>query len=613
MCGIAGVISLNNEEANLDEVLRVPFNRGPDFIGTHKFKGKDYSYDLAHTRLSIQDLSSAANQPFFSDDQSIIMLFNGEIYNCEHLKENFLKDENFQTTSDTEVILKLYTKFGIEFVKKLNGMFAIVLIDTNIESVFIFRDRFGIKPIYYSLVDEKILFASELKQFKKPGRLNKFAIKRYLIDGITDYSNSTFYKDIFAINPGSYLNFDLLKKTQLSETSWDTFQIKESQSNYFDSLTKFKKTFKSSIKRHLISDVPIASTLSGGMDSASIMAQISVFQKIESFTARNINKDLDESSIASNLARQFGNNINVVTPNPNSLQTDFWDFIQTADMPTITTSVYSQYCLYKNISEKGFKVCMSGQGSDELLCGYTNFYTNYLIETYKEFGFIELLRQIKLLRKKSRISYIKIFLYLLNGILPTYLQQKLRRIYGKSSIFQPWIKLSSNDYKKLKELIISTDSVNELSKSLLFGSNLQMLLRYEDRNSMRFGVESRVPFLDKELTDFSYNLPFHYKIYNGETKRILRDSFKDVLPTNIINDHKKKGFETPEYTFLISNRDFFMNIYNAYKQYLDEFVLLHEVDSLVYDFFNKNNKETRKVWWIINLISWLKVYNDTNN
>ena len=609
MCGISGVISFTSnypKQGTINLMVKNILHRGPDAHNTMLYN----RIALGHTRLSILDLSESGNQPFYSTDRNYIIVFNGEIYNYIELKKELEINFNctFTTLTDTEVLLQAYIHWGENCLHKLNGMFSFAIYNIQNDTLFCARDRFGVKPFYYHLDDEKLTFASEPKAIistlsDKP-KADHQRIYDYLIFNRTDHDAQTFFEGILKLPHGHTLK---VIKNKVSINKW--YDLKKESKESLKTSKEFRDIFKSAINLRLRSDVPIGLTLSGGLDSSSIVSSlIHDFNKkdVNSFSAvYGENKKGDESKFI-DVYRDDLSNMHFVTPNSQELLNDLNDFIETQQEPFGTTSIYANYKIMKE-ANKTVRVMLNGQGADEYLAGYHYFYGNFYYDLFKSFKWITLLKEMIIYVKNNKSLFaIKSFIFYL---LPSTLQSNLK-VKQKKVIHQEFIK----KYKKSSNVPEKLFGKVSLFENLInhFEYKLEHLLKWDDRNSMRFGIESRNPFLDYRLVQLTIGTPNSFKINKGITKSILREAMKDILPTKIANRKDKIGFSTPEDDWFRTTQ-FQEIIFEILKSNSFKNRNIINPELALNQYTNHLNKEiniSNEIWKWVNLELWFRKYID---
>ena len=591
MCGIFGVWHLNGEQIDLERAHRMTAllqHRGPDdegylFINTKSGRlearrGKDtvpglrmprveeevkYTYNMAlgFRRLSIIDLSSSGHQPMSNEDGSLWIVFNGEIYNyLEIRKELELVGYCFKTQTDTEVILYAYEEWGTDCLNRFNGMWSFCIWDSKKKRIFCARDRAGIKPFYYAFNAQKFVFASEIKALlaldETPPEPNDQIVADYLFSGFLDHTEETFFKNIYQLRPGEYL---LIEGERLNLRPYWDIEPKEvrlaKESDYGE---RFYELLEDSIRLRLRSDVPVGSCLSGGLDSSSIVCIANklmfdgrnidprlVGEKQKTFSSCFENHVYDERKFIELVIYQTGAEKNYVFPRPEDLLKDVEKMIWHHDEPFGSTSIYAQWNVMKLAKERGVTVLLDGQGADELLGGYLPSFYYLFGQLLKNNHLRCLMEEFNEFRKKHWIPVKPLLMGILTVLLPNWLKSPLKRkLMGG-------LEWASADFRKryLRTFPIPGKFKNDLDNHLyhIFRSmTLPALLHYEDRNSMAFSLETRLPFLDYRLVEFIFSVPTNEKIRGGMTKVILRNALRGFLPEAIRNRVDKMGFVTPE-------------------------------------------------------------------
>lgn len=553
MCGISGIIALTPKqeyEASLQVMQKTLNHRGPDDCGSWH----DNQVYFSHNRLSIIDLSTNARQPMFSYDLRFLIIFNGEIYNYLELKQDCCKlGSQFTSCSDTEVILECYRHFGHHAFEKFKGMWALALYDREKKQVIFSRDPFGIKPLYYGFYEETLYFASEPKalrtikeSFAIPDEISVslFTEQRYL-----DRGDWTFYKNIKRFPHACYSIIDL-NNSNLSIQPQHYWSPKTEilKIKYVDAVAELKRLLYNSIKLHLRSDVPIGACLSGGIDSSAI---VSIGNKIHQQNFKTFTifysqyEHVNERQWAEKIIQHTNATSYFTEPTLESFLADFNAMCYTQDEPFGSTSIYAQYAIFKKIAAENIKVVLDGQGSDEQFSGYLGFIPLYLSSILNQGHYLKFIKENNKLKKNYQTSWSTKDLY----------RHLVKKIKIATSHYSATTQISLTEVKdrldsRLQYLTYRPNNYEDILKMLLTDSNIPQLLRYEDRNSMAFSVESRVPFLEPELVNFVLSLPAEFKIKNGYTKAILRDALSDVMPDEIRYRINKLGFPTPEVEWL---------------------------------------------------------------
>ena len=572
MCGIAGIITKDTSELTINRLKKMTdiiAHRGPD--GDGQWISADGQVGLGHRRLSIIDLSHEADQPMhYLGRYSIV--FNGEIYNYIELKEILIKQGYvFKTQSDTEVLMALYDRDKENCLQLLDGMFSFVLYDAQENNVFCARDRFGEKPFFYSYEKgQYFLFGSEMKCLWAGGiakEVNNKMLFNYLSFGYIENPqdlSETFYSNYTRLEHSHYIKISLdtleINIQKYYDIDWkninDSISVEQAK-------TTFHELFYTSIKRRLRSDVSVGSSLSGGLDSSLVVCVIDELkkgtnQKQNTFSAVFPGFKKDERKFMDYVIAKTNVEPHFVTPNDEGLIHDIEKLSWHQEEPYASASIYAQFCVMKTAKENNVTVLLDGQGADEILAGYHGYYTPF---------FNELKKSNRSEYSKQHASYLKLHANnTINGITKKTLGDRVRDI--SPSLVKP-IKTLKNTLENIKNPVFNKDFYNEYKNEIFetAGSNfstlneslysstmkngIQQLLRYADRNSMAHSREVRLPFLSHELVEFLFSLPATFKINEGWTKWIMRETF-DILPHEIGWRTDKIGYEPPQKNWMES-------------------------------------------------------------
>lgn len=563
MCGIAGLVSFQGsvERSLVKKMTDTIAHRGPDGEGC--WISDDGQTGLGHRRLSIIDLSVAASQPMADLSERYVITFNGEIYNYLELRKELISSGvTFRTESDTEVLLALYIRHGEKCVDFIDGMFAFVIRDNKERSLFIARDRFGEKPLYYYKDQKRFVFASEMKAIFAADVKKEYDPKRlhyYLSYNLYQDPNdagSTFFRDIRQLEPGHFMTVNaegIVKQTKY----WEVSAEKQIQISEADAREKFDFLLRRSIERRLRSDVPVGSSLSGGLDSSTIVLLINKMklpgQEQKTFSARFKNFDRDEGKYIDLILNSARDIRGFATWPDESAMEDLDRIWFHQEEPFGSASIVAQWAVMKLAKENNVTVLLDGQGADEILGGYRTFFSPLLNRLYAN-------RDSRFEEERKALEGSRNFQYTAGT--STRMMLRYPRMFGTLSatkrlfvkppaktVQQP--KYNPDFAKQVKEWThplqgIYNDDVKKLQKRIFEQSGFSPLLRYADRNSMAFSRELRLPFLEHELVEFCISLPDHFKISNGWTKRLLRDTYAKLLPEDICWRKDKVGFEAPQ-------------------------------------------------------------------
>lgn len=627
MCGIVGFNW--NDQVLIREMARRLEHRGPDDEGYYT----DKRVSLGHKRLKIIDLTVKGRQPMCNEDQSLWIVFNGEIYNYQELRKQLeIKGHRFSSSTDTEVIVHMYEEYGENCVNYFNGMFAFAIWDSNKKNFFLARDRLGIKPLYYTFSGEKFLFASEIKSILACGNVKKELNKEAFNTYLTFRANTdaeTFFKGIFKLKPGHYLTYD--GNNFREKKYWSlSLNIINRPFSYYEQ--KVREELTASIKRRLMGEVPLGVYLSGGIDSAAVVGLLHSFaqDRIKTFSVGfGYEEQNKEMSAANFIAEQFNTDHHVLTVKPQTIKI-LPKIIYHSDEPMADPTSIPTYILSEFTKKKGVTIVLTGEGSDEIFSGY---------EQYKMLKLHQILKHVPHPIKKSAPYFAK--------RTPNYILNKLFKYAGSlgdegikrfenylltknpakaylevNSIFNEKEKRELlNNYnfsyhlgKKLNSDYFSNKNSNKndiLHQLMLMEVNTSLvedLLMKVDKNTMAHAIEARVPFLDYTFVELAYQIPIQYKMKGFTDKYILRKAMQPILPSQSTKT-KKKRFFVPI--------DKWMN--DDLKGYVEQLLDAKELNR--YNLFNSDyiekiklglNKSrlfyVRQLWCLLNFKMWYDQY-----
>ena len=587
MCGIAGIIqsaSLIYDREHLQKMTVSLSHRGPD--GDGHWQDQEGKTLLGHRRLSIIDLSDEGNQPMHYH-QRYTIVHNGEVYNYIELRETLQKKgHSFRSQTDTEVIMAAYDEWGQECVDYFDGMFAFAIWDDKEKTLFAARDRFGEKPFFYHYDGSNLFFASEMKALWAAGiekRPNLKMLFNFITIGYTDNPSrreETFYEKIFRLPPATTLFYSPVRNELFTEQYWD-IDLQQVNKTITDkeAIEQFTALFSTSVKRRLRSDVAVGTSLSGGLDSSSIAAIIHTVQQgnnYSCFTASFPELENNDLFHAKNVSEYFGMQQHVTECTAAGLINDWDKLCYYQEEPFGSASTYAQYKVYELAKEQDIKVLLDGQGADETLAGYHKYYKWYWQELFRN----RKLRKSKEIFWAKEIGVNENFDYrnMIAAYFPAFAsivmeRQYLLRAIKQEDLTKEFVQLQS------KDAYYTPPEHFDLNGVLYFNTmthGLEELLRYADRNAMAHGREIRLPFLSHELVEFVFSLPSHFKIRNGWTKWLLRESVKEKLPHATAWRRDKIGFEPPQKSWM-QNKQVQEAIQEARRKLVDEKILKREV------------------------------------
>lgn len=616
MCGISGQFNFNDTKINKRnfEVLNNSLtHRGPDNGSVKVFS----NVALGHRRLSIIDLSDNANQPMSSKNDRYFIVFNGEVYNFLEIKKELkINGVKFDTKSDTEVVLNAYIHYGDKCFSMFNGMFALAIYDNFKKELILARDQFGIKPIYIYKDCNLLFFSSEKKAIIKSKditlKLNKQALLEYIWYG-NPLGNNTFYSEINELEPGSLMKISINKITK--QKFYDINAINQINISEDEAISKIKFLFEESVKRHLISDVPVGIFLSGGIDSSAITAFASKHYEgtLKTYSiCFDYDKGVNELSLASKVAKKFGTDHTEIKITGDDLINVLEALDMSHDEPFGDAANIPLYLISKKLKGE-IKVVLQGDGGDEFFGGYSRYNTIKNKNNWKFFSFLPKLIELtktkntKLLRIQRFIKAITHKIpYMRNALLLTMESEYSNpiKIFNESII---------NDLKELSPFkrykdVYSKYSININDSQALFFTDSQIVLKdtfFEkvDKSTMANSMEIRIPFLDKELTEYVLSLPAKLKTKNGVQKYLLKKALVDLVPHEILYG-RKKGFGVPYgYWLKTSLKDYFLIQLNTNK--VKKYIDFEVVQKMFSEHLTGKGNYDFLLWKILILSIWL--------
>jgi asparagine synthase (glutamine-hydrolysing) len=594
MCGISGIInSSNNTVSNneIETITRLVAHRGPD--GEGFFHGSNFA--LGHRRLSILDLSESGRQPMNFGD--LWMVFNGEIFNYLEIREELIcLGYEFVTGTDTEVIMKAYMYWGEDCVTKFNGMWAFCIFDSHKNHLFCSRDRFGIKPFYYTSINGKFVFGSEIKQllyFIEDRYINKSVLADFLVLSLEDNTNNTFFENVYKIPPSHNLIYNLETHDYQIHRYYE-YHPEVSNDSEAHTIEKTFDLIKKSIDIRLRSDVKVGTCLSGGLDS-SIIASIAAknydnSQAFYAVHAQSTEAKGDERVFADMVKESSQLDLTVIRPQKEDFEKNLQKVVEIQEEPFGGPSVIFQYFVFEQAKKDNCPVMLDGQGGDEVFLGYERYYSILL----SSMTFSDKIKFLTEISTKSRFSFAK------NLLLFAYFSIPFLRVsnYKKRLNFLKKDFLNNANFQYLIDYSKKFKDIRQFQKYELFEFQLPHLLRYEDKNSMYHSIETRLPFLDFDLVPYIINANNNLKMLGGWSKYILRKSCESVAPKEIIWRREKKGFEAPEDTWLKDKDKIINDIYES-----------DLIKSLCKSKPDPNKIDNRTLWRLYSLKMWAETYN----
>ena len=589
MCGIAGIYNFGNKKPvgldNIKNMLGRIKHRGPDESGVFLGNG----IGLGNVRLSIIDLQTG-QQPISNSDGTLWIVFNGEIFNYIELKEELVKKGHiFQTNSDTEVVVHLYEEYGHECLQKLNGQFAIAIWNTKKKELFLARDRVGIRPLFYTKVNNTFVFASEIKAIIEHPEVNPTISPESLSQIFTFWttlSPNTAFQEIFELPPGFFMLVN--SSTQITRSYWELpFPASDQVRNIKleDAINEFHELFYDAVRIRLRADVPVGAYLSGGIDSSITTAYInSVFPDIlRTFSIGFTEKEFDESSFQKMAVDYLKTNHTGIKCSPEEIAKEFPKVVWHSEIPLLRTAPTPMYLLSRSVRENNYKVVITGEGADEMLAGYNifkesmirRFWSRQPNSKYRPLLLQKLYPYLPQM-KKANSNLLKFFFgYKLTETDSPFYSHLLR--WNNTSrikyYFSDYYKESTKDYNPAFELEerLPKDfkKMDPLSKAQWLESSIFMsgylLSSQGDRMSMANSVEGRYPFLDHRIIEFCSKLPSEFKLNGLTEKYLLKKMMRGRLPDQII-DRPKQAYRAPIRSSFILNAPEYLNEILSKKQ-----------------------------------------------
>ena len=602
MCGIAGFINDKKDKKKIikDMTDRI-IHRGPDAEGFYI----DDNIALGHRRLSIIDLKGG-DQPIYNEDKSIVIIFNGEIYNYLELKDELIKKgHKFKTKCDTEVLVHGYEEWKEDMPKKLRGMFAFAIYDIKNKELFLGRDNFGIKPLYYYENNNTFMFASEIKSllvhpdFKK--ELNKDLISPYLSFSFTP-TKETLFKGVYRVDPGTTL---LIKDGKVKTKRYYhlSFDIKDDK--YENVVDNIDKLMKDSVNKHMISDVEVGSFLSSGVDSSYLVC---LAKPDKTYTVGYSNKKYNEIEYAKNLTKELNiNNTSKVITKEEYLNI-IPKIMYYLDEPTSDPAAVALYFV-ANLAAKDVKVVLSGEGADEFFGGYNTYHNEFDLSWYSKVPYFIRHAIAKVCSHLPEVWGINFLVrrgmklednYI--GVSKVFSERETKKFVNVKSKYQNK-DITREVYDEFKD----KDNVTKMQAIDINFWLIKDILQKADRMTMANSLEGRVPFIDKEVFSYASSLPFPYKVTKENTKVALRDAAKKVVPTEAYKK-KKLGFPVPLRAWMKED-DFYKEIKRAFNTSISKELFNNKhINKLLDDHYNDKKDNYKKVWTIYCFLKWYEVY-----
>jgi asparagine synthase (glutamine-hydrolysing) len=645
MCGIAGIVYFDKSAHEIVQQIHTATqalaHRGPDDEGYFLFDqensvhaiGADtpritnffnlphiaelyntpYKLALGHRRLSIIDLSCKAHQPMSSIDGHFTLVYNGEIYNYIQLREQLMQEGYaFQSASDTEVLLVGWQHWGRDLLQKLDGMWAFAIFNHVTKVITLATDPHGVKPLYYTPLENGFAFASEIKALLnlKPAVMHKQTALDFLFFGKIDHSSTTFFKDIYRLSGGHLIEINLESKSinqiQYYHLSVSDEYRKWSPAEGTQIINDIRELLLKCVAQHLIADVPVATTLSGGIDSAALLGMVNHIYKqnksaavpLHVFSITFPGATNDESRFAKEALKGVEAIWHPITPQMEQFEPDLPAFLQSFEEPVPGINAYAHFVLTRHVKEAGLKVVLDGQGADELFGGYQKHFNALLYTLFVQHRWAEFIANFKSAHHSfNRMEWLK-------------LAVKAKLPSALFTLLHPMQRFLTREFYKL----IKPESESGynfhpgLNKTLYLDSHngiLSFLLKAADHTAMHFSVESRVPYADSmSLSHYLHRLPYNFKIQHGVSKYLLREAAKPFLPELIYKRRDKLGFSIPKAQWLMSIKRTALQHLDALPTgFLQKNFILNSYESLAQ---TPGNDE--RLWRTISFAFWHKAF-----
>ncbi len=646
MCGIAGIYHLNGKTVDQQKLLqmtRLIRHRGPDdegFVLAQSATGKtlacyhdetipekkqtltrllnDFKADLAlgFRRLSILDLSPGGHQPMQSADGRFTIVFNGEVYNYLELRAELEQQGfSFNSGTDTEVILTAYQAWGVDCLQRFNGMWALVIWDARKRELFGARDRFGIKPFNYCFNGATFRFASEIKQLLpglKDRSLNETMMYRSMkLNSFLMYGDETYFKQIKTLPPAHFFTLSegklhINRYYDLDPQTFETYEhpFPEAVQDYID-------LFKDATRLRMRSDVEVGSCLSGGLDSSAIVGTAAELtsKRFQTFSAfYDLGPQYDERKWMKLVAQKTGVTGHFVEPKAE----DFWNAFDRMtfmnDYPVTGSSFISQYYVMQLAREQGVTVLLDGQGSDEITGGYNHTFYRYYADLLRGFRWLKFAKEFPMYArfnpKGSVAAKLAKTLFAVVAKEPRIYREEAKHQLDDFLTIRP----ASDDYlQKIKH--IPGSRLSNFLYNLIARTMIQTLLHFEDRNSMAFSIESRVPFLDYRLVEFAFSLPGAYKVHGNYGKYIHREALKSIVPREIAERKDKVSFTSPGEALWLKNelRAFVEEIFTSAAFRQRSVYDLDKINVAWKRYLNGDVSQSKIIWRTVALEKWFRV------
>ena len=606
MCGIAGIISRNTDtfdhKAALYEMTRRVSHRGPDGDGHYFFRDVGFG----HRRLAILDLTEDGRQPMSYLGERFVITYNGEIYNYIELRNRLMAlGYQFYTETDTEVILAAYVEWGEACVQHFNGMWAFAIYNKERHSVFLSRDRFGVKPLYYVNTPQFFAFGSEMRQLLpllKRNKANLTVAMDFILAGVVNHTTETFFADVKKLSAGDNMLY-CLQKHEFTLQSYYRVSLNPCHAllSPEEAVECYMALFEDAVALRLRSDVAVGTCLSGGLDSSSIASVASPLynsktgRSFSGITAVSEQESNNEAGYAQQVIEHSDMSWIRVQPSYSDFVDTLPQIVLTQEEPFGSPSIVMQYFVMKAARDHGIPVLLDGQGGDETLLGYDKYYANYLKEALQKEGFRGGIRAWGMMRKQNAtMHFLNTLKYLFASYYPHFRFHYYRYQHGylKNKLTCPSFIL---EYTR-----VMSDTFS-MQKYELEQTPLPNLLNCEDKNSMAHSIETRLPFLDYRLVELALSFPLHYKIRKGWSKWLLRKGMEHRMPSNVVWRKNKFGFEAPDAIWLKKHFNEMLSVTMASS-------ILQELANPRYFRRHYESLDLRSQWRLYSLALWEKAF-----
>lgn len=586
-------------------------HRGPDGV---RQVIRDGRVGLGHRRLAVIDLSEDASQPMRSDSGCEVIL-NGEIYNYLELRAELASGgAGFRTSSDTEVLLAAYDRWGVDCLGHLNGMFAFAIYDPSQRKLLLARDRFGEKPLYYHRAgDGTFLFASEIKALLAcPGvtaRAEMGSVYRFLRHKLTERDPTTFFDGIASLPPAHSLELRVDDGDAVIKRYWTLDGSAEDPRLHDELVAAYRTLLEDSIGIRLRADVAVGSSLSGGIDSSAVVGYLALGRHVErqhTFSARFPGWPLDEGRYIADVTALTGARSHEVEPAPDPI--DLERVVWHQDQPFASLSIYAQWCVMRLAEEHDVTVLLDGQGADETLAGYHFYFAalfRYLLRTGKWTRLAREMRSFSATHGPARLRSLAF------RALPDAAANRLRSLRRGPGISASFARTQAAAASPRASAQSFRTDLDQMLASTLSESMLPGLLRYADRNSMAFGREVRLPYLDHRLVELAFSMPWEMKLSRGRTKRVLRESMRDYLPDSVTGRKDKVGYAPPQAAWLRGPLRAWAEDLMASQRFAErEWTDAPAVRAMWRDFSDGKDQFEADVWRFLSVEAWARAFLD---